>query len=172
MENGDRPERAGAKKTSAEAGFLLAQLGAHGAQKFAERLAGLDLVPAHARILRILAASPGMSQRALAEMLSTLPSRLVAFIDELEDKSLLERRPDENDRRNNALRLTEKGEVIFKAVGGVARAHQQALLAALSAEEQQQLAGLLQRVADEQGLIPGVHPGYRGGGRPSEKATR
>lgn len=169
MENGDRPEGARVKNPSAGAAFLLAQLGAHAAQKFAERLAGLELVPAHAGILRILSATPGMSQRALAEMLGALPSRLVAFIDELEQKSLLERRPSESDRRNNALHLTEKGEAILKAVGGVARAHQQALLAALSEEEQRQLAEVLRRVADEQGLTPLVHPGYRGFGRPGEK---
>jgi hypothetical protein len=33
-------------------------------------------------------------------------------------------------------------------------------LAALDETERQQLAILLQRVADQQGLTPGVHPGY------------
>jgi hypothetical protein len=31
----------------------------------------------------------------------------------------------------------------------------------LSAEERQQLHMLLTRIADQHGLIPGVHPGYR-----------
>jgi hypothetical protein len=31
----------------------------------------------------------------------------------------------------------------------------------LKAEERQQLHALLTRIADQQGLIPGVHPGYR-----------
>jgi hypothetical protein len=42
----------------------------------------------------------------------------------------------------------------------IAREHRQDLLAALSGEEQNKLAALLQRVAEQQGLIKGVHPGF------------
>lgn len=48
----------------------------------------------------------------------------------------------------------------MKSIGRVARDHQQALCAALSQTECDQLAGLLVRIADEQGLRPGVHPGF------------
>jgi hypothetical protein len=51
---------------------------------------------------------------------------------------------------------------MLQAIGRIAREHQQALLTALSEDEQRHLADLLQRVAAEQGLIPGVHPGYAG----------
>jgi DNA-binding MarR family transcriptional regulator len=159
ISNDDAPKHAG--QPSAGPAFLLAQLGAHAARKFAERIAVLELSPPHAGILGILARTPGLSQRALAKALGTLPSRLVTFIDELEAKGLVERRPDEADRRNNALRLTETGQVSLAALGRIARAHQSVLLAALSPDEQQQLASLLQRVADEQGLLPFAHPGYR-----------
>jgi DNA-binding MarR family transcriptional regulator len=150
--------------------FLLAQVGAHAASKFAERLAELKLVPAHAGILRILGATPAITQQALATELGTLPSRLVALMDELESKGLLERRPHESDRRSYALHLTDAGQSTLQAIGRIAREHQQTLLADLSEEEQQQLAALLQRVADQQGLIPRVHPGYRSGERPGRSA--
>ena len=42
----------------------------------------------------------------------------------------------------------------------MAREHQDALLAALNAGERDLLASLLSRVADQQGLRPGVHPGF------------
>jgi DNA-binding MarR family transcriptional regulator len=126
----------------------------------------LKLVPAHAGILRILAATPAMTQQALATALGTQPSRLVALVDELESKGLVERRAHQSDRRSYALHLTEAGKSTLQAIGRVAREHQQTLLAALSEEEQRQLAGLLQRVADQQGLIPRVHPGYASGDRP------
>jgi hypothetical protein len=42
--------------------FLLAQVGAHAAAKFAERLRAIELVPAHAGILRILAATPAIGR--------------------------------------------------------------------------------------------------------------
>ena len=43
----------------------------------------------------------------------------------------------------------------------VAVAHEEAVCAGLDAKERQQLAALLQRVAANQGLEPGIHPGYR-----------
>src|SRR5467141_1983180 len=112
--------------------FLLAQLGAHAASRFAERLAVMELMPAHAGIFRILAASPAITQQALAIALGTLPSRLVAIVDELESKGFLERRPHESDRRSYALHLTDKGKSTLQAVGRIAREHQQTLLEALS----------------------------------------
>ena len=142
------------------AAFLLAQIGSHAASRFAARLADLELIPAQAGVLRILAATPAITQQALATALGTLPSRLVAIIDELESKGLLQRRASESDRRSYALHLTEKGISTLQAISKVAREHQQSLLAALSEEEQTALAGLLQRVADEQGLTRGVHPGF------------
>jgi DNA-binding MarR family transcriptional regulator len=149
---------------STSAAFLLAQVGAHAASKFGERLREIELAPAHAGILRILAATPAITQQALASALGALPSRLVALVDELESKGLLERQSDQEDRRRYSLRLTEKGMSTLPAIGRIARAHQQALLAALSEEEQRQLSALLRRVADEQGLRAGVHPGYGGPG--------
>jgi DNA-binding MarR family transcriptional regulator len=142
--------------------FLLAQVGTHAASKFGQRLAAIKLAPPHAGILRILAAAPAITQRALARALGSLPSRLVALVDELESKGLVERQTNESDRRRNALHITEQGRAALQAIGRIAGEHQQALLAALSQEEQGQLSALLQRVADEQGLRKGVHPGYGG----------
>ena len=154
------------------AAFLLAQLGAHAASRFAERLAVLELMPAHAGVFRILAASPAITQQALATALGTLPSRLVAIVDELESKGLLERRPHESDRRSYALHLTDKGKSTLQAVGRIAREHQQTLLEALSEEEQRTLSVLLQRVAEQQGLIKGVHPGFGNIARTEKQSKR
>jgi DNA-binding MarR family transcriptional regulator len=143
--------------------FLLAQVGAHAAAKFAERLAKIEMVPAYAGIFRVLSATPAISQQALATRLGTVPSRLVGLIDDLESKGLVERRPHETDRRSYALHLTEKGKAKMGLVGRVAREHRQELLAALSEEEQKQLANFLQRIAEQQGLIKGVHPGFARG---------
>jgi DNA-binding MarR family transcriptional regulator len=84
----------------------------------------------------------------------------VALLDEMESKGMLERQSDENDRRRYALRLTEKGVSTLQAIGRIAQEHQKDLLAALSEEERNGLSSLLQRVADEQGLLKGVHPGF------------
>jgi DNA-binding MarR family transcriptional regulator len=153
------------------AAFLLAQVGAHAAARFAARLSEADLVPAHAGIFRILSATPAISQQALATALGTVPSRLVALVDDLEARGLVERRAHETDRRTYALHLTDKGKATMETISRVAREHRQDLLAALSDEEQATLSALLQRVAEQQGLLRGVHPGYARIGRP-EKDSR
>ena len=148
--------------------FLLAQVGAHAASQFAGRLAALELGPPHAGIMRILGSRPAITQQSLAGTLGMQPSRLVALVDELETRGLVERRANPDDRRSHALHLTGKGRATLEAIGRVSREHQQALLAALNEDEQRQLGILLRRIADQQGLAPGVHPGYArmgGGGR-------
>jgi DNA-binding MarR family transcriptional regulator len=145
---------------SASAAFLLAQIGSHAAGKFAERLAPLDFTPAHAGILRILSKRGPLTQQALAGILGMFASRLVALVDQLESRGFIERRDHPDDRRSYALHLTEKGRVALQSIGRVAREHQKSLLAALTVDEQRQLGQFLQRIADDQGLTRGVHPGY------------
>jgi len=154
----------------AEPAFLLAQLGAHAAAQFAERLTALDLAPADAGILRLLRVASGLSQQELAGKLRIHPSRLVAILDNLEKRGYLDRRPNPDDRRLYSLHLTKSGEEVLGRIGKVAREHQDALLAALTHEERAALGSLLLKVADQQGLARGVHPGYRLMG-PSKRPT-
>lgn len=148
--------------------FLLAQIGAHAASKFAERLTILRLSPPDVGILRLVRMSSGISQQALSARLQIHPSRLVAILDNLEKRNLVERKPNPDDRRQYSLHLTEDGLGILEQIGKVAREHQDALLATLNADERASLIVLLQKIAGEQGLTPGVHPGYRelGKGKP------
>jgi DNA-binding MarR family transcriptional regulator len=141
--------------------FLLSQLGAHAASQFAEKLGTLELTPPDAGILRLLRMAAGMSQQELSAKLQIHPSRLVAILDNLEKRRLVERRANADDRRLYSLHLTKAGEEILDRIGKVARDHQDALLSALGKEERHQLATLLLKVADQQGLVRGVHPGYR-----------
>ncbi|MEV0408745.1 MarR family transcriptional regulator [Actinoallomurus sp. NPDC050550] len=143
------------------AAFLLAQLGSHAARLFADRIATLDLTPPQAGLLRMLAASPGRSQRELADDLGMPPSRFVPFADELEGRGLIERRKNPNDRRSHALYLTEKGSGLLAELREVGMAHERDICAALSADEHRELVAMLRRVAEQQGLTLGVHPGYR-----------
>lgn len=141
--------------------FLLAQLGAHAAARFADRIASLDLTPAQAGLLRLIAREPGQSQQAIAGQLGTPASRLVLLVDELEERGLIERRRNPGDRRHYALYLTPAGGQFMKELGQVGSAHEDDICAALDPAERQDLNRLLRRIADQQGLTPGVHPGYR-----------
>jgi DNA-binding MarR family transcriptional regulator len=142
------------------ASFLLAQVGAHAARQFAECLFPLKLTPPHAGILRRLAQSSGISQRELAAQLGMHASRLVGVVDEMESLGLVIREGNTDDRRTYSLQITPKGRETLKEIGKISHQHNEALLAALTPEERETLANLLQRIADQQGLTRGVHPGY------------
>jgi hypothetical protein len=90
-----------------------------------------------------------------------VPSRLVSLLDELQERGLVERRDHAEGRRVYAIHLAEKGAAMMTEIGHVARAHDDALCAALSEKERQALWSLLARIADDQKLTPGVHPGLR-----------
>jgi DNA-binding MarR family transcriptional regulator len=147
-----------AHKLSGRAGFLLAQLGTHAHRRFAERLAELDLHPRHFGMLSHLAASEGQSQQALSNALGIHRSAVVALVDDLEQRGLAERRRDPGDRRAYTLYLTPKGRRVLADLEGLAQDHEGELLAALDASERSQLISLLQRIAESQGLLAGVHP--------------
>jgi DNA-binding MarR family transcriptional regulator len=140
----------------------------HATFEFAKRLSAIDLAPPHAGILRAIGASTGLSQQDLAKTLTMQPSRLVVLVDELEGKGLVERRDSRDDRRVYALQLTAKGRRTLEAVTRISLEHDDAICASLTEAEREQLAGLLQKIADDQKLTPGVHPGYRRFGGPEK----
>src|SRR5260221_7219918 len=109
--------------------FLLAQLGAHAAAAFAERIRPLELTPPQAGVLRRLGRLPGQSQRGLADALGMHAPRLVALIDELEDRGLVARDRDPGDRRNYAISLTDKGRQLLAELARVARQHEHTITA-------------------------------------------
>jgi DNA-binding MarR family transcriptional regulator len=79
-----------------------------------------------------------------------------------EERGLIERRRNPDDRRHHALFLTaEGGQFMRTKLGPIGAAHEDDICAALTEAERGQLAGLLGRIAEQQGLIPGVHPGYQ-----------
>jgi DNA-binding MarR family transcriptional regulator len=142
--------------------FLLSQAGTHAALRFTEDLnATLNLQPYDAGILRMLAANSGLSQRALCDLFGIFPSRLVALLDDLEAKKLVERRDDATDRRRFSLHLTKVGRRALAGIEKLTGALEGDLFAALSTKEQAQLRGFLTRIVAQQKIVPGVHPAYR-----------
>lgn len=141
--------------------FLLAQLGHHAATLFAEQVAAIGLTPPHAGILRAIATEPGRSQQALSTQLGMLPSRVVVYVDELQQRGFVERRANPTDRRLYALHLTAAGKRLMRKLSQLARQHESELTSALDPEQYGALRGLLNAVAQQQGLTPHIHPGYR-----------
>lgn len=140
--------------------FLLAQIGAHAAQRFTERIGELELTPAQVGLLRLVASRPGQSQQKLAKQLGMPATRLVPLVDGLEKRGLIERRRNAEDRRLYALELSAAGRELMGQVARTAASHEGAITAALTDDERAVLRELLGKIADDQGLTPGVHPGY------------
>src|SRR3954451_787737 len=90
-------------------GFLLASVGFGTGYRFREVIAPTGMQPREFAVLRQVAIEQGISQQACGHALKVAPSQMVALVDVLEDKGLLERRPDPADRRVRALHLTSTG---------------------------------------------------------------
>lgn len=142
--------------------FLLSQVGIHASRQFAERIAEVDLNPPLFRVLNLVDAAEGQSQQAIGQAIEVPASRMVALVDELEQRGLVERRPDPDDRRVRALYLTAQGRKSLNRGRKIAKKHEEDLTRGLGAADRKRLLDLLQKMVDEQALGRGVHPGLSG----------
>lgn len=128
-------------------GFLLARMGHVAAKLFSERIAELGLTTRMWGALNVLDAEGAMTQQLLGKCTGIDPSSMVATIDDLEARGLVERRPHPSDRRAHALHLTDRGREVLGRGRQVARAAEDDLLAPLSREDRKALHELLLRLA-------------------------
>ncbi len=128
-------------------GFLINKVGALARKRFAERLESLGLNFRMWGVLNVLDEEGAITQHALGRCVGIDPSSMVATIDELEDRGLVERRRNPTDRRAHALHLTDAGSETLARGRQLARQAQDELLAPLDAEERTELHELLLRIA-------------------------
>ena len=141
-------------------GFLASSIGYAVSRRFRQTLAPLELEPREFALLRAVSVAEGQSQQAIGERLQIPPSRMVAFVDALERRSLLERRHNPLDRRTRELHLTSAGRQLLERAFQLAAGLEQDLCADLSTPEREQLIGLMQRVGLQLGLPPGAHAAH------------
>jgi DNA-binding MarR family transcriptional regulator len=72
-------------------------------------------------VLTVLASGEMLSQQQAAQRLSVDRTTMVALIDSLEEKGLVERHPHPEDRRKNVVDLTEEGDETLQAAGMASR---------------------------------------------------
>jgi DNA-binding MarR family transcriptional regulator len=140
---------------------MLSTLGYAISRRFHEVLEPLQLEPGEFALLRAVSVSEGESQNALAERLRISPSWMVAIVDELESRQLLERTPHARDRRVRNLHLTAAGRKLLKRAERQALRFDRQVTDPLSEAELGQLLDLLDRVAGGLGLQPGAHAALR-----------
>jgi DNA-binding MarR family transcriptional regulator len=159
MAKTDRRRVAGDEAPSS-IGFLLSQVGIYAARRFAQRIGEADLHPPLFRVLNVVDAAEGQSQQAIGEAIGAPASRMVAIVDELEQRGLVERRPHPSDRRIRALHLTAAGRKLLARGRRIATEHEEEMTRGMSEADRRRLTSLLQKVVEEQGMGPGVHPGF------------
>jgi len=158
-------EMTGIKAPAVGGAFLVSQVGAHAANGFAQRLRKLRLKPHDAGILRMLGSNPGLTQHALSKILGMFPSQLVALLDGLEDRRLIERRRSPQDRRRYLLHLTNAGRKALAEIGRLTLQLEDDLFTGLTEPELDLFCQLLRRIVSQQQITAGVHPAYKQIGR-------
>jgi DNA-binding MarR family transcriptional regulator len=98
-------------------------------------------------VLSLAAGEPRTSQRELSEMLRLDPSQVVALVDDLQARGLVERTPDPSDRRANVVVATAAGTNLQLRAADAVGAAERSLHAQLSDDERMLLADLLRRIA-------------------------
>jgi len=140
---------------------MLSTLGYTISRRFHEVLRPLELEPGEFALLRAVSANEGEAQNALAERLHISPSWMVAIVDVLEKRGLLERRPHARDRRVRNLHLTAAGKKLLKQAEKQAEQFDGQVSDQFDDAELRQLLELLDRVAEGLELQPGAHAALR-----------
>ena len=105
----------------------------------------------HYSVLAALEEYGPASQAALGRRTGIDRSDMVATVNDLAERQLLERAPDPEDRRRNIVSLSASGRTQLTRLDRLLATAQDELLAPLSAADRQNLIDLLTRLADHHG---------------------
>jgi DNA-binding MarR family transcriptional regulator len=113
---------------------------------FDRRAAALGVTRAQWRVLARLGREDGLRQVALADALDLEPITLCRMIDRLTEAGLVERRPDDEDRRAWRIHLTAKALPLLEKLRGVASEFLDEALDGVAEAEQARVRDILARV--------------------------
>jgi DNA-binding MarR family transcriptional regulator len=139
----DRPPEELARYT----GFLLGYLGERSRRRFFQMLEPHGFDPREFGLVTVLLNRPGITQQELASLARIDPSSMVAVLDSLEERGIVERRIDPRDRRRRAVHLTDEGQRKWQMLQREASKTGDAFLSPLTAEERTALNQLLRKLA-------------------------
>ena len=132
---------------NAQTGFLLRKVSTASFNAFQEIAGEHGLHPMHFGMLMILAAEEPVSQHELGERTGVDPSTMVARMDALEEKGLVERTRKAGDRRSYEICLSAEGRQVLGKLRRRAKAHGDRFFAALTEAELVELHRLLTKLA-------------------------
>lgn len=111
-----------------------------------ETLAPWDVSPSHSRSLGVLMSHGTMRLSELSDHLHIAPRSATEVVDGLEQRGLVERRPDPNDRRATLIALTDQGRRISEAIRSARHVEAERFFGGLSASDRTHLARILSKL--------------------------
>ncbi|PDS75684.1 MarR family transcriptional regulator [Rhizobium sp. L43] len=113
---------------------------------FADTMEALALTQKQLAVMELLAVNTGASQIDLANTLGTDRATMMALVNRLAARDLIERRPSQADRRRQELYLTEAGRVMLAQARKLIDTHEQRFIELFSRDEMDALLAALKRI--------------------------
>jgi DNA-binding MarR family transcriptional regulator len=128
--------------------WLISRAYAHSHRLLAEGFAAAGVRGYHYRLLAALDEFGPASQADLGRRTSIDRSDVVAALNELAGRGLIQRAPDPDDRRRNVITITPAGGEQLRTLDQILEGVQEKLLAPLSGADRTQLLRLLTRLVE------------------------
>ncbi len=113
---------------------------------FSQETLGYDITAPQFAALRALHEYPDIDQTTLSKIIAFDRATIGGLVDRLESKGLVRRTTDDRDRRIRSLRLTLQGRSLLRRLRPILERVSERMLERLSADEQAQFIGLLERI--------------------------
>jgi DNA-binding MarR family transcriptional regulator len=107
-------------------------------------------------VLTALVEQPVRTQAALAQAINADKSRIIGVLDELQERGLIRRQPDEADRRVHLLSLTPAGDRLRRSVEAGIRRREEEVLAVLAPGERDAFLESLKALYERRDEIMGA----------------
>jgi DNA-binding MarR family transcriptional regulator len=107
-------------------------------------------------VLTALVDQPVRTQAALAQAINADKSRIIGVLDELQERGLIRRQPDEGDRRVHLLSLTPAGDRLRRSVEAGIRRREEEVLAVLAPGERDAFLESLKALYERRDEIMGA----------------
>ncbi|MEN9871109.1 MAG: hypothetical protein RLZZ171_2097 [Cyanobacteriota bacterium] len=126
-------------------GYRLKLLSQLMARNFQEQLEPLGLTPFHWVVLCCLWSEDGLATSAIGEKLKQVGGTLTGVLDRMEERGLICRQRDRQDRRMVRIWLTDTGKELETVLPPIALELSERVMIGFSSEEQQQFSQLIER---------------------------
>ena len=126
--------------------YLAGNVARIGHRLLLEALADHELRLAHFAVLAALSDFGSLAQHELADRLDINRSHLVGYVDHLEQRDLVRRDRDPDDRRRHRVALTPAGRALVRDLRAVAERSQAEFLEVLSEPERAALLAMLRKI--------------------------